>query len=487
MALAELGLGPLGDSLEELRWTFESGKTRSISWRKAQLQALLNFLRDNEEQILEAIHEDVGKHRVEAFRDEVGVLIKSLTHNLDCLEKWVAPKKTKLPLAFFPATAELLPEPLGLVIIFSSWNFPMSLALEPLIGAISAGNTAVIKPSEISPTCSSFLATVIPRYLDNKAIKVIEGGAAIAAQLLEEKWDKIFFTGSPRVGRIVMSAAAKHLTPVTLELGGKCPVVLDTRFSSSEMEVVVKRIAWGKWGLCNGQSCIGVDYVLVEEKSAFTLIGLLKKAINKFYGKNTKECNDYVRIINEHHFERLHKLIRDPEVANSIVHGGSVDKEKLFIEPTILLNPPLESEIMTEEIFGPFLPIITLKNIQQSAGFIKSRPKPLALYVFTKDETLKKLMISQTSSGSITFNDVAFQFLSDSLPFGGVGQSGMGRYHGKFSFDEFTHEKAVLRRTLLLDLEPRYPPWNDFKLKFIRLLYKYDYFGLLLLLLGLKR
>ncbi|XP_019055023.1 PREDICTED: aldehyde dehydrogenase family 3 member F1-like isoform X2 [Nelumbo nucifera] len=460
MTVAEFGLG---ERLGELRRTFQSGTTRSLAWRKAQLQALLNLVRDNEEQIFQVVHEDLGKHPVEAFRDE-----------------------SPLPLAFFPATAELLPEPLGVVLIFSCWNFPISLALEPLIGAISAGNAALIKPSEMAPACSSFLARVIPRYLDNKAIKVIEGGPETGAKLLEEKWDKIFFTGSPRVGRIIMSAAAKHLTPVTLELGGKCPVILDTRLSSSELEVAIKRIAWGKWGLCNGQSCVGVDYILVEEKFAPTLIDLLKKSIDQFYGRKAKDFKDLTRIVNRHHFERLHNLIKDPAVSDSIVHGGQVDKERMFIEPTILLDPPLEAEIMTEEIFGPFLPIITLKNIEESIEFVSSRPKPLVLYAFTKDETLKRLVLSRTSSGSVTFNDIAVQFMSDDLPFGGIGQSGLGKYHGKFSFEAFTHEKAVLRRNFIFDLESRYPPWSDFKLNFIRLLYKYDYFGIILLFLGLK-
>ncbi|KAF8410523.1 hypothetical protein HHK36_003054 [Tetracentron sinense] len=451
------------ESLEELRQTFRSGTTRSVAWRKAQLRAILELVRENEERIFGVLQQDLGKHRTEAYRDE-----------------------DRLPLIFFPGTGEVLPEPLGLVLIISSWNFPIGLTLEPLIGAISAGNTVVIKPSELSPACSSFLANVIPRYLDSKAVRVIEGEANIGEQLLEHKWDKIFFTGSPRVGRVIMSAAVKHLTPVTLELGGKCPIIVDS-LSTSDIKVIVALLVSGKWGACGGQACVGIDYVLVEEKFASSLIDQLKKTIKMFYGENPKYSKSISRIVNKHHFGRLHKLLKDPLVAASIVHGGSLDEEKLFIDPTILLDPPLDSEIMSEEIFGPLLPIITLKNIHESIEFINLRPKPLALYVFTKDEAFKRRVLSETSSGSVTFNDVLTQYVCDTLPFGGVGQSGFGKYHGKYSFDTFSHGKAVLRRSFWLELEPRHPPWNDFKMQFIRIAYKLDYFGLLLLLCGLKK
>ncbi|RVW51802.1 Aldehyde dehydrogenase family 3 member F1 [Vitis vinifera] len=479
--------GRVEESIGELRRTFRSGETRSAAWRKAQLKALLQLLRDNENKIFEALKQDLGKHPVESYRDELGVVEKSVKYSLSHVDEWMAPKKSSLPLIFFPAKGQVLPEPLGLVLIFSSWNFPISLALDPVIGAISAGNSVVLKPSEQAPACSSFLANTIPLYLDSKAIKVIEGGAAISQQLLQQKWDKIFFTGSPSVARIVMSAAVKHLTPVTIELGGKCPTIFDNLSSPSDTEVAVKRVVGGKWGPCNGQACIGVDYVLVEEKFASHLIEMLKKTIKKFYGENPKELKDISKIVNKHHFQRLHNLLKEPLVAASIVHGGLIDEEKLFIEPTILLDPPLDAEIMTEEIFGPLLPIITLKNIEESIEFINSRPKPLALYAFTNDEAFKRRILSETSSGSVTFNDIIIQFVCDTLPFGGVGQSGFGRYHGKYSFDTFSHEKAVLRRSFFLELEPRFPPWNDFKLKFIRLVYSFDYLGLILLLLGLKR
>ncbi|QHO19032.1 hypothetical protein HN873_035296 [Arachis hypogaea] len=477
----------LEESVRELRQYFRSGSTRSVTWRKNQLTALLDLVHKNEDAISESLYQDLGKHPVEAFRDEIGAIGKSATYSLSCVEKWMAPKKSDIPLLFFPAKGEVLAEALGVVLIFSSWNFPIMLALDPLIGAIAAGNVVVIKPSEQAPACSSFLANTIPRYLDSNAIRVIEGGAAVSQQLLLQKWDKIFFTGSPRVARFVMSAAAKNLTPVTLELGGKCPAILDSLTNPSDFKLAVKRIVGGKWGPCSGQACIGIDYVLVEEKVSSHLVELLKKIVRRFYGDNPLESKVISRIVNKQNFTRLCNLLKDPLVAASIVHGGSVEEKHLFIEPTILLDPPLDADVMTEEIFGPLLPIITVNKIGESIEFINSRPKPLAIYAFTKDETLKRRILTETSSGSVTFNDTMVQFLCDTLPFGGVGQSGFGRYHGKYSFDTFSHEKAVMHRSLCLEIEPRYPPWSKFKLEFLRLAYKLNYFGLLLHILGLKR
>ncbi|XP_028774621.1 aldehyde dehydrogenase family 3 member F1 [Neltuma alba] len=480
-------VGEVEASLRELRECFKSGRTRSVKWRKTQINALLQLLRDKEDAIFKALNQDLGKHPVESYRDEVGVVVKSAHNALSNVEKWMAPKQSRIPFLFFPGSGEVLSEPLGAVLVFSAWNLPMALSLDPLIGAIAAGNVVLVKPSEHAPQCSSFLARTLPQYLDSKAIKVIEGGSDVCELLLQQTWDKIFFTGSPRVASIVMSAAAKNLTPVTLELGGKCPAILDSLPNPSDFRMAVKRIVGGKWGTCSGQACIGIDYVLVEEKLADVLIDSMKKAIRKFYGDDPMEKKVTARIVNKYHFKRLCNLLEEPQVLASIVHGGSVDEENLFIEPTILLDPPLDARIMTEEIFGPLLPIITMNKIQDSIEFINSRPKPLALYAFTKDETFKRTILSETSSGSVTFNDALIQFICDALPFGGVGQSGIGRYHGKYSFDTFSHEKAVMHRNLCLEIEPRYPPWSNFKMQFIKLAYKLNYFGLVLHMLGLKR
>ncbi|CAA7392965.1 unnamed protein product [Spirodela intermedia] len=476
----------LDESLAELRETFRSRKTRSAQWRRSQLKALLRFVQEDEEEICRVLEEDLGKPGGESFRDELGVLTKSLNLALDNLERWMAPKSVRVPLMAFPTTAELVPEPLGLVLIFSSWNFPMLLALDPLVGAIAAGNTVVLKPSEHAPSTSSFIAKKIPMYLDSAAVKVFEGGEEVGELLMSKKWDHVFFTGSQKVGSYIMAAAAKNLTPVTLELGGKCPAILDSLSSKRDRDIAVRRITNAKWGVCGGQVCIGVDYLLVEEKSVSALIELIKEKIKGYYGDDPQRTGSMSRIVNKYHFNRLRRLLEEPGVATSIVHGGFMDESNLYIEPTILLNPPLESEIMKEEIFGPLLPIITVKKIEDSIDFVNSRPKPLAAYAFTNDSALKKRIVSETSSGSLTFNDAIVQFLVDTLPFGGVGQSGFGRYHGKFSFDTFSHEKAVLRRNFLLEFSFGFPPWDSHKIETLRSAYNYDYLNLVLRLLGLK-
>ncbi|CAA7022126.1 unnamed protein product [Microthlaspi erraticum] len=465
--------------LGELRETFASRRTRSMKWRKRQLSAIIEMVKDKEDEICEALFQDLGKHYTEAYRDELGIVKRSATTALNCLDQWVLPKKSKLPLMYLPIKGKVISEPLGTVLIFSSWNFP----IYPLIGAISAGSTVMLKPSELSPNSSSFLAKTIPTYLDSKAIKVLEGGPDIATILLQHKWDKIFFTGSQRVGRVVMSAAAQNLTPVTLELGGKCPTILDDRSIPRDIKTAVTRISGGKWGFCSGQVCIAVDYLLVEQRFASSLIDMLKQNIKSFYGENPKDSGCISKIVNKNHFLRLSRYLDDPRVKASMVHGGSIDEEKLYIEPTILLDPPLDSEIMTEDIFGPILPIITLRDIQESVEFVRSRPKPLALYVFTKDDNLKTRILSETSSGSVTFNDVMIQSVCEALPFGGVGESGMGRYHGRYSYECFSHEKVVVEGNLAVELEARYPPWNPYKLSFLRLAFVEDLFGLALLML----
>ncbi|KAH6812950.1 aldehyde dehydrogenase 3F1 [Perilla frutescens var. frutescens] len=472
--------------MKELRQTFKSGKTKEEGWRRSQLQNLHTLLVEKEDHIFRALEQDLGKHPIESFRDEVGPLIKSVNYALKGLKKWMTGKKADLPFAAFPSSAQLVPEPLGVVLIISSWNFPFGLSLEPLIGAIAAGNAVVLKPSELAQASSSTLATLIHTYLDTEAVKVVEGGISVGEQLLQHKWDKIFFTGSMAVARAVMTAAAKNLTPVTLELGGKCPAVVDSLPSSWDRQTALKRILAAKFGTCAGQACIGIDYILVENKFSSTLVELLMTEILRMFGENPKESRTIARIINKTHFLRLTRLLNDPLVKSSVVHGGSLDEDNLYIEPTLLLDPPLDAGIMTEEIFGPLLPIITLEKIEDSIEFINSRPRGLTIYAFTNNEKLKEKLSSQTSSGSVIFNDAIIQYVADSLPFGGVGESGFGRYHGKFSFDTFSHEKAIVKRSCIIDFWFRYPPWNDQKLQLFRSAYRFDYLGILLIILGLK-
>ncbi|VFQ75214.1 unnamed protein product [Cuscuta campestris] len=487
-AAAEGGGAGVGPTLEEVRKTFRSGKTREESWRRSQLKALMCLLQDREHDLVTALKQDLGKPHVESFKDEIGPLLKSVDFALANLNTWMSGIKAKLPLAAFPVKAEIIPEPLGVVLIFSSWNFPIGLSLEPMIGAIAAGCVGVLKPSEQAPACSSLLAELIPAYLDPNAFKVIEGGALVSEVLLDHKWDKIFFTGSVHVGRAVMTAAAKHLTPVTLELGGKCPAVVDSLSRSWDKDVALNRIIAGKFGVCSGQACIGIDYILVEKKFCNELVELMKKYMKQQFGQNQKEMQQSLaRIVNKKHFLRLKILLDEAQVKSSLVYGGLLDEENLFIGPTLVVDPPLDSAVMTEEIFGPILPIITMERIEDSIEFFNSRPKPLTIYAFTHNESLMNMLASQTSSGSLVFNDAIIQYAADTLPFGGVGESGIGRYHGKFSFDTFSHEKTVAKRSFLIDFWFRYPPWNPHKLQLLKAGYRFDYLSFVLILLGLKK
>ncbi|KAK9072584.1 hypothetical protein SSX86_009019 [Deinandra increscens subsp. villosa] len=404
-------------------------------------------------------------------------------------ERVVKAISVRLPIAAFPSSAGLVPEPLGVVLIISSWNFPIGLSLEPLIGALAAGNAVVLKPSELAPACSSLLAETIRDYLDNSAVKVIEGGSDKGQRLLQYKFDKIFFTGSTRVGRVVMSAAAQHLTPVTLELGGKCPAVVDS-FSSSWTTNVISSLFnyFLNFSILKTTNLVVLFFFTLILKSVFIFkLETLIRHIKQSYGDDPNGSCSISKIVNNKHFSRLKSLLDDPMVKSSVVYGGSLDEESLFIEPTILVNPPLDAAIMTEEIFGPLLPIITLESMEDSIDFIRARPKPLALYAFTENENLQKRLVSETSSGGIMFNDAILQYVVDALPFGGVGESGFGRYHGKYSFDNFSHEKVVITRGTLLDIWFRYPPWTDYKLQLITAGFRYDYLKVVLIALGLKK
>ncbi|XP_073301830.1 aldehyde dehydrogenase family 3 member F1-like [Primulina huaijiensis] len=473
--------------MKELRDTYKSGRTKEGSWRKSQLRALLSFLEEKEDTILNALMQDLGKHPVEAYRDELGPLIKTVNHALQNLKKWMSRKKIQLPVVAFPAKAALVPEPLGVVLIISCWNVPFGISLEALVGAIAAGNAAVLKPSELAPSSSSVLADLMQTYLDSNAIKIIQGGPSVGEKLLQLKWDKIFFTGSKRVGRIVMTAAANNLTPVALELGGKCPAIVDSLSSSWDKKMAVKRIVSAKFGTCAAQACVAIDYILVEKKFAPILVEMLKAEILSSFGENIKETKSMAKIVNKNHFSRLRNMLHEHGVEDSIVYGGKLDEDNLLIEPTLLVDPPLKAGIMTEEIFGPLLPIITLEKIEDSIDFINSNPRALAIYGFTNDKKLMERLSSETSSGSIIFNDAIIQYIAETSPFGGVGECGFGSYHGKFSFDLFSHEKTVADRGYLIDFWFRYPPWNEQKMWLFKSAYRFNYLGIVLIMLGLKK
>ncbi|KAG6660607.1 aldehyde dehydrogenase family 3 member H1-like [Carya illinoinensis] len=467
--------------VKELRKSFNSGRTRSYEWRVSQLKSIEKMVEEKEKEITEALHKDLSKPAVEAFISEISQVKSSCKSALKELSGWMIPEKVKTSLTTYPSSAEIVSEPLGVVLVISTWNFPFSLSLDPVIGAISAGNAVVLKPSEIAPATSLLLSKLVEEYLDKSAIRVVEGAVDETTALLEQKWDKILYTGSARVGRIVMAAAAKHLTPVTLELGGKCPAVVD---SNIDLKVAVRRIIAGKWALNNGQACIDVDYIITTKDFAPKLINSLKYELEQFFGKDPLQSKDISRIVSSSQFARLVKMLDEDKVSDKVVFGGQRDESQLRIAPAILLDVPEDSQIMQEEIFGPLMPILTVENLEDSFEVINSKPKPLAAYLFTNDEQLKKDFVQKISSGGMLINDTILHVAVDGLPFGGVGESGMGAYHGKFSFDAFSHKKAVLYRSFTGDASVRYPPYTAGKQRLLKALISGNIISIILALIG---
>ncbi|MED6193059.1 hypothetical protein PIB30_015493 [Stylosanthes scabra] len=430
--------------VKELRKSFESGKTRSYKWRISQLEAIAMMIQEREKDIIEAVYKDLSKPQLEAYISEVSRIKTACSEAIKALHQWMKPEKVKTGITTYPSSAEIVSEPLGVVLVISTWNFPFMISLEPVIGAIAAGNAVVLKPSEVAPASSALLADLVENYLDNSSVRVIEGGVPEATALLEQKWDKILYTGNARVGRIVMAAATKHLTPVILELGGKCPALVD---SNLNLQVAVRRLIAGKWAINSGQACVSVDYIITLKEFAPTLINAMKEELEQFFGKDQIKSKDMSRIVSPSHFSRLSKLLDDDKVSDKIVLRGQIDENQLKIAPTIILDAPDDSLVMQEEIFGPIMPIVTVDKIEDGFDIIKSKPKPLAAYLFTNNEQLKKSFVENISSGGMLINDTVLHVVTAGLPFGGVGESGMGCYHGKFSFDGFSHKKGVLYRS----------------------------------------
>ncbi|GAV71951.1 Aldedh domain-containing protein [Cephalotus follicularis] len=470
--------------VKELRGNFASGKTRSYEWRVSQLKSVLKMLDDHETEIVSALRDDLSKPELETIIYEIAMIKNSCKSALKQLKHWMAPEKAKTSMMTFPSSAEIVSEPLGVVLIISAWNYPILLSLDPVIGAIVAGNAVVLKPSELAPATSSLLAKVVGDYLDSSSIRVVEGAASETSALLEQKWDKIFFTGGGRVARIVMAAAAKHLTPVTLELGGKCSVVVD---SDINLQVATRRIIAGKWCANNGQACVSPDYIITTKSYAPKLVDSLKQELENFFGENPLESKDLSRIVSSNHFTRLTKLLDDDKVSGKIVYGGGRDQTHLRIAPTLLLDVPQDSLIMNEEIFGPLLPIITVDKVEDSFAIINSGAKPLAAYLFTNNKKLRERFVMTVSAGGLVVNDTTVHLAEHSLPFGGVGESGMGGYHGKFSFDAFSHKKAVLYRSFAGDAPLRYPPYNRGKINLLKALMGGSLLGIIRALLGLSK
>jgi aldehyde dehydrogenase (NAD+) len=448
------------DRIASLRASFDSGKTRPEAWRRTQLERLQAMIEENEEAFNEALHADLGKSGFEARMTETGTVLAEIGHTLSHLKAWMRPDKVSTPLSNQPGHSQVVHEPLGVVLIIAPWNYPVNLVLTPLIGAIAAGNCAAIKPSEVSARTSGLLARLIPAYLDPDAFAVFEGGADVSTALLEQRFDHIFFTGSEAIGKIVMTAAAKHLTPVTLELGGKSPCIIH---DDCDLATAARRVAWGKF-LNAGQTCIAPDYILVQEGVADAFVQQLGKVTGEFFGDDPKTSPDYPRIINERHFDRVSGLISGGDIAM----GGETDRSEKYIAPTVLTGVQPEAAVMREEIFGPVLPVMTYRTIDDAIRFITSRPKPLALYLFAKSGDIQREVIERTSSGGACINDVVMHLAVPDLPFGGVGASGMGAYHGRASFDTFSHARAVLTKSEHFDVPLRYPPFSERKLTWLK-------------------
>ncbi|WP_018134247.1 aldehyde dehydrogenase family protein [Acaricomes phytoseiuli] len=436
------------------RGVFDSGATRSLDWRVSRLRDLQRMLTENTEEFLDALQQDLAKPVDESWLTEVGFTGTELSHTLKHLRRWLRPERTTVPLALQPASARIAYEPYGVVLIITPWNYPVQLALVPLIGALACGNTAVIKPSELAPAVSALLARLLPEYL-GAAVQVVEGAVEETTELLEQKFDYIFYTGNGAVGRIIMSAAARQLTPVTLELGGKSPVYVD---ETVDLRAAAARIAWGKY-LNAGQTCVAPDYLLATPHAKAELERLLPEAIADFFGPEPALSPDYSRIVNSRHHDRLMALLDGA----TPVAGGDAKAEERYIAPTVLQAGP-DDAVMQEEIFGPILPVLEVAGSEEAVSFINQRDKPLAFYVFSRDRETRRAFTERTSSGALCFGVPVAQLLVPGLPFGGVGPSGMGAYHGKNSIELFSHRKSILDKPLFPDtLKFIYPPFTPFK------------------------
>ncbi len=448
-------IGPL---VARLRTTFDSGKTRPLAWRREQLEALIRFATENGDALVAALQADMGKPELEARAADIGQITQEAKLALKNLKKWTRPQSAgAIPLL---GKSFVVRDPLGVVLIIAPWNYPVGLLLSPLVGAIAAGNAVVLKPSEVTAHTSAVLAERLPKYLDMDAIAVVEGGVAETSALLEERFDHIMYTGNGSVGRIVMTAAAQHLTPVTLELGGKSPCIVDR---TADLAVTARRIAWGKF-MNAGQTCIAPDYVLVEESIEEELIEELKKSVDEFYSGETRNNADYTRIVNQRHHERISKLMAGQDIA----FGGASDVGDCYIEPTVLRNVSPDSPIMASEIFGPVLPVLRISGLDEAISFVNQREKPLALYLFSRDAKAEERVLSETSSGGVCINGTILHIGNSKMPFGGVGPSGMGAYHGRHSFETFSHRKAVLRRGFRFDFKMMYPPYTEARTKLVK-------------------
>lgn len=444
---------------------FNTQQTKDISFRKEQLKKLSKAIKSYESDILEALYTDLGKNKVEAYATEIGITLKSIKNARKELKNWTKTKNVDTPLYLFPTKSYIKKEPYGTVLIIAPFNYPFQLVFESLIGAIAAGNTAIIKPSELTPNVARVIKRLINETFDANYIEVIEGGIEETQTLIHLPFDYVFFTGSENVGKIVYQAASENLVPVTLEMGGKSPVIVD---ETANIKVASERICFGKFTNA-GQTCVAPDYILVHESVKDDLITALSKTLREFYGQNIQQSPDYGRIVNLKHYHRLTSLLNSAQM--NIVFGGHSDEDERYIEPTLLDHVTSDSAIMQEEIFGPILPILTYQSLDEAIAFIHQRPKPLSLYLFSEDENATQRVINELSFGGGAINDTLMHLANPKLPFGGVGASGMGRYHGKYSFDTFTHEKSYIFKSTRLESGVHLPPYKG-KFKYIKAFFK---------------
>lgn len=448
--------------VEAQRSFFAKGATKQVAYRTEALLRMREWIGRHDAQIMDALQADLNKAPFESFATETGIVLDEIRHTLRHIGRWARDKRVGTPIKHFPSRSFIHPEPYGVALIMSPWNYPFMLTLTPLIGAVAAGNCAVVKPSTYAPHTSALIAAMAKDVFEEAHVAVVEGGRAENESLLSERFDYIFFTGSVSVGKAVMAAAAKHLTPVTLELGGKSPCIVD---ETADVKLAARRIVWGKY-LNAGQTCVAPDYLLVHQDIKEALVREMIAQIGRFYGDTPCENGEYPRMINEKHFRRVLGLL---EGAN-ILHGGGGNERTLQIAPTLADGITWESPAMREEIFGPLLPILTFSSLEEAMAQVSARPKPLALYFFTNSTEREAYLLTTLSFGGGCINDTIVHLATSHMPFGGVGESGMGGYHGRASFDTFSHKKSILKKARWLDLPMRYPPYRKLYLKLVRML-----------------
>lgn len=448
---------------QKLRDTFRTGKTKDYQWRMEQLGQMLKMINENRNALEEALVKDLGRHPLEAAGLDIASLEGQIKYMMKNLRSWMKPTMYEVEVLVAPALAETVQEPFGVCLIIAPFNYPINLMLLPLAGAIAAGNCAMLKPSELSPACEALNVELINKYMDTTSVSIVTGEVPIVQKLLSCEWDKIFFTGSVRVGKIVMKAAAEFLTPVSLELGGKSPCYIDN--SVTDMKLVARRVMWGKT-VNAGQTCIAPDYILCHEDVYDSFLTHAKQSLLDFYGPDPRTSDSFARIVSTGHAERLQHILNQKN--GRIICGGGACPSDKYIEPTIIADVTVDSPVMQEELFGPILPVLKVKNSAEAIDIMHLHDKPLALYLFGKDRATFDRIMGSVTSGGVCVNDTLMHVLGN-LPFGGVGRSGVGSYHGKFSFDDFSHMRAVMRRDdhMFLDAPQRYPPYTDSNKKFL--------------------